>query len=282
MNAPLHYAFRLRNLASTVLLLALLIGASAALTWWVLGSTTALWIALGLTIGALFWGNAPTGWLLRARNARPVDPRRPGGLLAIRDELSRRAGLEQPPALYWIPSGRMEAMTVGRGRDAAVLLSLGMLRALSPRELAGVLAHEISHLRNHDLTVLALARGVGRFGRFVARLALFVAVLAVPGLLFSGQPVPWLGLAVLVLVPRLLVGLELAISRAREFDADASAVELTGDPGALASALARVEAIERRAAAWARLVAPVTEVPPWLRSHPATEERIARLTALRA
>lgn len=282
MNAPLHFAFRARNLASTVLLLALLIGASAGLTYWVLGSTAALWLSVALTLGAMMWGNAPTGWVLRARRAQPIDPRQPGGLLALRDELARRAGLQHAPALYWIPTPQMEALTVGRGANAAVLLSAGMLRALSPRELTGVLAHEISHLRNHDLTLLGVARGVGRFGRFVARFALFVAVLAIPGLLFSGQPVPWMGLLVLVAAPRLLIGLERAISRAREFDADASAVELTGDPRALASALARVEAIELRATRWAAMVAPVTEIPPWLRSHPETQERIARLNAITA
>ena len=280
MNARLHNAFRARNLLVTLLLLALLVGASAGLTAFVLGSTTALWLAIILTVGAMLYGNAPTRWVLGARNAQPVEVGRSGGLLAVHDELSRRAGLDSPPALYWSPSSRMEALTVGRGANAAILVSLGMLRALSSREIAGVLAHEISHLRNHDLVLLGLTRSIGRFGRFVARFALFVAVLAVPGLLFSAQPVPWLGLLIHVLAPRLLVGLELAISRAREFDADASAVELTGDPRALASALARIEAIEQRTNAWGRLWAPVTEIPHWLRSHPQTEERIARLRAL--
>jgi len=280
MNARLHYAFRARNLLWTLLLLALLIGASAAVTALVLGSTTALWLAISLTVGVMVYGNAPTGWLLRARNAQPVLPGDDLGLLAMHDELARRAGLDSPPHLYWTPTSRMEALTVGRGRNAAILVSLGMLRALPPREIAGVLAHEISHLRNHDLVLLGLTRSIGRFGRFIARFALFVAVLAVPGLLFSAQPVPWLGLVLLVLAPRLLVGLELAISRAREFDADASAVELTGYPGALASALARIEAIEQRTNAWTRLLAPVTEIPHWLRSHPQTVERIARLQAL--
>ena len=280
MNAPRLYAFRARNLVVTVALVASLIGASAAVTAMVFGNATALWLAMGLAVAAIVWGNAPTALLIRARRARLVDDPRAAGLLDTVAALAQRAGLGVAPRLYWIPSQRMEALTVGAGGNAAILVSLGMVRALSPRELAAVLAHEISHLRNHDLALLGLTRGIGRFGRFVARFALFVALLAIPGLVFSGQPIPWLGLLLLVAAPRLLVALELAISRAREFDADASAVELTGDPRALASALARVEAIEQGAAAWARAVAPVMDVPPWLRSHPATEERIARLDRL--
>jgi heat shock protein HtpX len=196
-------------------------------------------------------------------------------------ELSRRAGLERAPRLMVLPTPRLEAFTTGRREDAVIAVSDGLLRRLPERELLGVLAHEVSHLAHRDLLVLGTARSLGRFGRFVSRLGLLVVVLSLPAMLWSGQGVSWLLVLALLLAPRFLLSIEQALSRSREFDADAGAAALTGDPEALARALVRVEAdAQQRDPMW-RLLGMRTVLPPWLQSHPATRERVARLAALR-
>jgi heat shock protein HtpX len=174
----------------------------------------------------------------------------------------------------------LNAFSVGDRDRAVIALTDGILRRLDLRELAGVLAHEISHIRNRDLWLMSLADLTGRLTRLMTLLGLGLVILGLPLWLGGGAPPPLVLILLLLFAPQLTVLLQLALSRAREFDADLDAVGLTGDPEGLISALARLERHQR--GFWEQILMPGQRLPEpsLLRSHPPTEERIARLQAL--
>lgn len=202
---------------------------------------------------------------------------------ALLSRLSARAGLEVLPKLYVLPSNMMNAFAVGRPGDSAICLTDRLQRQMSLRELAGIMAHEISHIRNEDVRVMAIADMVSRFTSVLSTVGIVSLFLNLPALL-TGAPVqiPWLGIAILIAAPTVGGLLQLALSRTREYDADFGAVMLTGDPDGLASALSRLEAYQGRH--WEGVVLPGGRVPDpsLLRTHPRTSDRIARLMALKA
>jgi len=201
------------------------------------------------------------------------------GLYGMAGELARRAGLAAVPTLFYIPSPVAQAMTVGRGGDWAIGLTDGLLRLLAGRELKAVLAHELSHISHRDLWLLELASAASRLTSAFSTFGLILIVLYLPLLLLGKLEVPLVVLVLLVLAPSVSALLQLTLARTREFDADAGAVELTGDPQALASALGKLERFQggffegfmRARRGWLGRL---------LRTHPETEERIARLAAL--
>lgn len=201
----------------------------------------------------------------------------------IVEELARRATLPAVPALYVIPSKMMNAFAVGRRDDAAIAVTDALARQLSARELAGVLAHEISHIAHEDVKVMALADMVSRFTSLMSTVGLLSLLLNLLG--FAGgyaAQVPWLAVLVLLAAPTVGGLLQMALSRTREFDADLSAAMLTGDPDGLASALTRLEKAQGRI--WESMLLPGGRIPDpsILRTHPLTAERVARLMALKA
>jgi len=161
-----------------------------------------------------------------------------------------------------------------------IAISDGMLRSLDLRELAGVLAHEISHIRNRDLWLMSLADLIGRLTRLMTLLGLALLVVGLPLWLGAAAQLPWALLLLLLFAPQLTMLLQLALSRAREFDADLDAAGLTGDPAGLASALLKLE--RRQRGVWEQILMPGRRLPEpsLLRSHPPTAQRVARLEAL--
>ncbi len=161
-------------------------------------------------------------------------------------------------------------------------LTEGLLRRLSLPELAGVLAHEISHVRNNDLAVMGLADVMTRFTQALSYLALFLAIFNLPAMLLGESDMPLSALLLLYLAPSIGSLLQLGLSRTREYDADLEGAELTGDPRSLASALEKLERYQ--GSFWEDLMFPVPSrripQPSLLRSHPPTEDRVARLLAL--
>jgi heat shock protein HtpX len=201
---------------------------------------------------------------------------------AVLDTLTERAGLPSRPVLHVLPSNLLNAFAVGRPDESAVCFTDALLRSLSRREFAGVLAHEISHIRNEDIKVMAIADMVSRFTSALSTFGMIALFLNLPALLFgSGPGLPWLGILLLLAAPTVGGLLQLALSRTREFDADLGAVMLTGDPDGLASALVKLERAQRRN--WEGMVLPGGRIPDpsLLRSHPRTQDRIARLMALK-
>ncbi|WP_244425435.1 zinc metalloprotease HtpX [Pseudaminobacter salicylatoxidans] len=215
-------------------------------------------------------------------NAKPISPETfPAGPRIVA-ELSRRAGLPSVPRLHVIPSQMMNAFAVGRREDSAIAITDALARNLSTRELAGVLAHEMTHIANEDVKVMAFADMVSRFTSVMSTVGLFSLFLNIGGAVGgAGYHVPWLGVIVLLAAPTIGGLLQMALSRTREFDADLGAAALTGDPDGLAAALAKLEQAQARR--WESILLPGARIPDpsVLRSHPRTDERVARLMALK-
>ncbi len=271
---------KLRNLVHTAALFAGMLGLLGLLGWVVAGpSGLAGLVGAGLVLLTAGMRVSPL-LILRLYGARPLAVEEAPGLYRIVMELSRRAGLQRPPRLFYIPTPMINAFSVGSRDDAAVTVTAGLLEHLNRRELVGVLAHEVAHIRHNDLQVLGLADLVSRATVFFSWMGQLFLLLNLPLWLAAGYNVPWLAVFLLIFAPTLTALLQLALSRSREFDADLGAVELTGDPRGLASALYKLETYQVNFLE--RIFLPGRRVPEpsLLRTHPATEERIRRLLDL--
>lgn len=267
-------AVRWRNRLETAVTLAALAGLAAAIGLFAAGDQ-GLVVGLAFVAAALAFSAVPADTLFReAFGAMPLTPFQAPGLHAMVAELSARAGLASPPRLWLLPQRHLQALAAGTSAAPGIGVTRALVEALPPRELAAVLAHEVSHIRHGDLFVMRLASVQATATRAMAQAGLLVALFAGLGAIGAHPLVP----ALLILSPLVADLLTLSLSRSREFLADAGAAELTGDPEALASALARLERIqgddfERLAArgpAWLR----------WFRTHPTVSQRIAALGAL--
>lgn len=267
------------NRLQTALLVLTLLGIAAVAGSLLLGDG-GLWLALaaaGFTL--LLEPAAASGLTLRLYGARPLHPDEAPDLWAVLRELAARAGLPTVPVPHYVPSGVVNAFATGSKHHAAIALTDGLLRSLTPRELTGVLGHEIAHIANEDLRVMGLADSISRLTHLLALLGQLAIVLSLPALLLGVTEVNWPALLLLAVAPQLALLAQLGLSRVREFDADRLAAELTGDPHGLASALAKIERVSRSWRAWL-LPGWGNPEPSWLRTHPATAERIERLLEL--
>lgn len=249
--------------------------------------------AMGMVIALLFGGamNLWAYWnsdkmVLRMYNAREVDAQSGAEFHAMIRELAQRAGLPMP-RVYIIDEAQPNAFATGRNpENAAVAATTGILRLLSQRELRGVMAHELAHVRNRDTLISTLS----------ATVAGAISAIAQFGMLFGGgdreRPNFIVQLVIMFLAPLAAMLIQMAISRAREFGADRGGAEIAGDPEALASALQRIEAYARGTPMPAAEVHPETaqmmiinplsggDLTGLFRTHPATEERVRRLLQL--
>lgn len=272
---------RWSNRIQTLLLVLALIAISTLAGGLVFGEQ-GFWIALGASALALLLEPAAASALtLRLYGARPIRLEEAPGLWRVLQQLASRAGLPAVPVPYYIPSAVVNAFATGSKRRAAIALTDGLLRSLTPRELVAVVGHEVAHIANDDLRVMGLADYVSRLTSLLALAGQVGVVVSLPLVLTGGAEINLLGLLVLVAAPHLALLAQLGLSRVREFDADRRGAQLTGDPQGLASALAKIERVERSWRAW---LVPGwgNPEPSWLRTHPHTSERIARLLQLAA
>ena len=278
-----HRRNRALNMLQTWLLGAgslLLLGVTA----WAFGGTTGILYAVIFGVVSMWAVRRISPQMVlsmyKARQVTSADF--PAGLRIV-EELARRAALPSVPKLYVIPTKMMNAFAVGRRNDAAIAVTDALARTLTPRELAGVLAHEISHIAHEDVKVMAFADMVSRFTSFMSTVGLFSLFFNLFGVAggFRAQ-VPWLAVLVLLAAPTVGGLLQMALSRTREFDADLGAAALTGDTDGLASALTKLERAQGRL--WENILLPSGRIPDpsVLRSHPLTATRIARLRALKS
>lgn len=282
LDANALAAHRRRNLAHSVLLLAglgAIVAGASAMLWGTPGPVAA---AIALAAAYLLTPRIPPDAVMRLYQAEQLAPDRCGPLARILAELADRAELPRLPDLYVVPSGTLNAFATGTPARAAIAITEGLLRRLTTREIAGVLAHEISHIRNNDLRVMGLADVLTRFAQSLSYVAVVLALFNVMALVGGDRTMPWLPIVLLYLAPALSSLLQLGLSRAREYDADLEAAALTGDAVGLASALRRLEHYSGHF--WEDLMLPVPgrriPQPSLLRSHPVTEERVRRLLAL--
>ena len=276
--------------------------ATKARTWLAIAGLTGLLIAIGALIGGgalyLFVAlavlmNVAGYWFsdklaLKASRAKRVEPGTLPELEAIVQELAQRAQVPTP-RLYLIPSEQPNAFATGRNpQHAAVAVTQGLLQQLPPDQLKGVLAHEFAHIKNRDILVSSIAAMVAGSISAIANVLQF-------SLLFGGDdedsgPLGLIGtLATIILAPLAAALLQLAVSRQREYLADATGAQLLGRAAPLADAL---ETLERGAQAVPMAVNPATAslyavnplprrgVATLFMTHPPLAERIRRLREL--
>ena len=236
-------------------------------------------------VGGTYWFSDKIA--VAAARAKPVSREEAPRLYAIVEDLARRDGIPMP-RLYVPPEAQPNAFATGRGPNHAVVaVTQGILQVLDDDELRGVLAHELSHVRNRDILIGSVAAAVALMITFVARIAMFSAIFGGGGDSEGGGNVIGL-LAMAILAPLAAGLLQMALSRSREYQADASGALLIGEGEPLARALQKIEAAAKRtpmdvnpAEATAYIINPLSgrkvNFANLFSTHPPTEERIARL-----
>jgi heat shock protein HtpX len=273
------------NTVKTTLLLGLLSGLLLAIGD-LLGGQSGLVLALVVAAGM----NLVSYWfsdkiVLRMYRAREVGAGHP--LHALVARLARQAGLPMP-RVYVIPEMSPNAFATGRSpRHAAVAATEGLLRLLDERELEGVIAHELAHVKHRDILISSVAATIAAAIMMLARMAQYAAIFGgVRGGDRDNGPNPIALLALVILAPLAAILVQAAISRSREFAADAGAARIVGSPYGLVDALRKIESAARRvpldanpATAHMFIVKPFTAsgLLALFSTHPPTERRIAAL-----
>lgn len=275
------------NQFKTAALLAALSGLLIAISYWVIGGSSGLMIGIGLAaVTNLFSWYQSDKIALAVYNAQPVSEAQAPGLYRMVERLSNRANIPMP-GVYIVPSQTANAFATGRDPEhAAVAVTEGILNILPEEELEGVIAHELTHIINRDTLTQAVAATVAGAISFLAQMLSY-------SLWFGGGSRnndrggnPLGVLLTVMLAPIAATIIQLAISRTREFSADAGAAKLTGNPRALAKALQRLEATARQMPLNANpAFEPLLIIHPisgqflgnLFSSHPATEARVEAL-----
>ena len=274
------------NGVKTAVLLALLSGLILLVGQWLGGSTglvIALVIALATNGIAYFYSDKMA---LRSMRARPVSEAEQPAMYRIVRDLS--TAQKQPmPRLYVSPTNAPNAFATGRNpRNAAVCCTEGILGMLDERELRGVLGHELAHVYNRDILISSVAAGLASVIMYLGYIAWLLPIGRSSD---DDGPGPLGALAVLILGPIAAGLIQMAISRSREYQADASGAQVTGDPLALASALRKLEMgtralplppepnLETTSALMIANPFRREGMANWFSTHPPMAERIARL-----
>jgi heat shock protein HtpX len=265
---------------------------------------TALFVAIGGAVGGqggmimafllaavmnviMYWTSS--SMVLRMYGAQVVTEREAPELYEMVDRLRQRAGLPMPTVAI-APHAQPNAFATGRNPEHAVVcVTEGIVKLVSRDELEGVIAHELAHIKNHDMLLQTMTATLAGAITNLAQFAFFFGGRSDDG---EGSN-PIVGLAMLILAPIAAMLIQVAISRQREFKADAVGAQISGHPRSLARALTKLDAAAHRIPMHVSpAVAPLAQVNPLAFSgggiaklfstHPPTAERVARLEALAA
>jgi len=276
------------NLLKTAVLMAAITALFMAIGAFI-GGRAGMMFALLLAVGMNFFSYWFSDKLvLKMYNAQEVDETSAPQFYRMVQELAQRAQLPMP-RVYLINEEAPNAFATGRNPEhAAVAATTGILRALSERELRGVMAHELAHVRHRDILISTVSATMAGAISMLANFAMFFGGRDSEGRAHN----PIAGLLVMLLAPLAASLIQMAISRAREFEADRGGAEISGDPQALASALQKIhryaqgmpmEAAERHPeTAQMMIMNPLSAggLRGLFSTHPSTEERVERLLAM--
>jgi len=270
-----------RQNAFQSILLVLTLTSLASLLAYILAGSWLVWLVIFIIVLAYFFNPLLSPEIvLRLYKGKLIHPSEAPQLYHMTQELAKRAQLPSAPQLYYIPSNVMNAFTTGHKHNSIIALSDGILRRLDQYELAGVIAHEISHLKHDDLRVMAFADFTARLTHFFSLFGQVLTIILLPFVILGFISINWLAVLLLLGAPILGALLQLALSRNREYDADLGAVELLGNPMYLAQALKKLENIQGNWISKVFWPHSYNSEPSILRTHPPTVERIERLQAL--
>src|SRR3954451_21350661 len=268
----------------TTILMATLGGLLVAIGAAIGGPSTALtflFIALAINFFSYFFSDKLA---LKMSRAKPIDESEAPRLYQIVRELTTRADLPMP-RLYMIPQEQPNAFATGRNpKHSAVAVTHGITKLLSEDELRGVLAHELTHIRNHDILIQSVASAIGAAITYLAYMLMWFGN-------DDNSPLSAIAsLALVLLAPIAASIIQLSISRQREYAADAGGAEICGNPESLASALLRLEqGAEAMPMQVNSAAEPLYIVRPFsakglaglFSTHPPIEERVRRLRQMR-
>ena len=255
----------------------------------VMGGHSGMMIALAIAVAMNFFSYwFSDKMVLKMYNAREVDEASAPQFYRMVRELAERAQLPMP-RVYLIDEDAPNAFATGRNPEhAAVAATTGILRVLSEREMRGVMAHELAHVKHRDILISTVSATMAGAISMLANIAMMFG-----GRDSEGRPAnPIVGLLVALLAPLAASLIQMAISRAREFEADRGGAEISGDPRALASALEKIHAYAQRIPMAATERHPETAqmmimnplsgggLRGLVSTHPSTEERVQRLLAM--
>ena len=222
--------------------------------------------------------------VLRMYRAQEVGPSHP--LYQVTERLARQGGLPMPK-VYVIPESSPNAFATGRNPEhAAVAATEGILRVLSEHELEGVIAHELAHVRHRDILISSVAATIAAAIMMFGRMAMYAGMFAGGRNDREGGSNPIALLAMMILAPIAALLIQSAISRSREFAADAGGAQIAGNPYGLADALRKIDAVARRvpldanpATAHMFIIKPFSGagLMSLFSTHPSTEARIRAL-----
>ncbi len=277
------------NLVKTVALLGILSALLVTVSYWLIGGTTGATIGLLLAaimnLGSWFFSDKIA---LAAYNAQPVNQAEAPGLYEMVERLCDRARLPMP-AVYIIPTASPNAFATGRDpHHAAVAVTEGIMRILPEDELEGVIAHELSHIKNRDTFTQAVAATIAGGISWLTQIASYSMWFG-GGSRNENRANPVVMLLTIMLAPVAASIVQMAISRTREFAADAGAGNLTGNPRALAQALQRLDQNARQMPLNSNpAFAPLLIINGFsgrmmanlFSTHPSTEARIEKLLQL--
>lgn len=278
------------NQIKTAALLGLLSGLLVLAGYYFVGNEQGLYMGLGLAALTSFgswYGSDKVA--LATYQAMPLAREEAPGLYDLVASLSKRAGIPMPK-VFIVPTKSPNAFATGRDpQHSAVAVTQGILELLSREELEGVLAHELTHIRNQDTLTQAVAGTLAGAITFLGRLLSFGALYGPVTRDERRGSNPVSVLFLLVLAPIAAALIQFAISRTREFSADLGAAEITGNPIALANALEKLEEVGHQIPINGNpAMSPLLIVNPFaaeglqslFRTHPPTQERIRRLLEL--
>ncbi|MBP9865989.1 MAG: zinc metalloprotease HtpX [Candidatus Omnitrophica bacterium] len=290
----------MKHTIKTVLLLTSLAALFMGLGY-LLGGQSGMMMALGfsllMNLGAYWFSDKI---VLSMHGAKPLSEGDSWGVYAMVRELSAKAGLPMPK-VYWIPDQAPNAFATGRNPEhAAVAVTQGLVDILSPRELRGVLAHELGHVKNRDILISTIVASIASAVMYLAHMLQWAGIMG-GGHSRDGEGRggvnPLAMIFTIVVAPLVATLIQMAVSRTREYGADETGAEVSDDPEALASALEKIsnpnlmkkfqedEAMPDMQPAFSHLYIvnhfANQSVLNWFSTHPPVKERVRRLRTIK-